>query len=252
VPASLAQFVDVKTGWPWDETTLTEDARLIIGQFGMMNEVKNKTRAAPIYLLEAVPEDDSFLRTYTSFWNQRRRWTLGGYDEFFYILHSPPWLRHSRYSHSSATWEAHLQTSAKEQITSRMRQFHRLILWVWDHFVWGIGGLIALTHWWLISVLVGSPGRAIGWLGLLAVLLAPLVFLLVPGRQLYWFIPGGLSVRRMCFLYILSFGGIWLYCLPVVATQLVCVLGLRARIVEWRPTQKPRYQVGTPLDIREI
>ena len=251
VPASLAQFIEAKTGDVWDRRTLTEDARLIIGQFGMMNDVRNKTRAVSIYLLEAVPEDSSFVGTYKSFWNQRRRWTVGGYDEFFYMLRSPGWLRHARFDPSSRKWEV-CQPELRERITSRLRQTRRLALWLWDHFIWGIGGLIVLTHWWLTSVVVGSPSGAIARLGLVALLLAPLVFLLIPGRRLYWFIPGGLSIRRACLLYALSFLAIWLYCAPVVATQLACVFGLRARIIEWRPTQKPRYEVGASLEFREL
>ena len=251
VPATLAEFIANKTGHPWEETTLTEDARLIVGQFGAMNCVRNKTRAVPIYLVEAVPEGDTFFETYKSFWNQRRRWTVGGFDEFVYMLHWPTWLRHTRFDPISRSWEQYCP-DLQEQFMSRLRQAHRLWLWVWDHFIWGIGGLIALTHWWLASVMVGYPGRPIAWAGLIALLTAPLIFLLVPGRKLYWFIPGGLSHLQMVGLYFLSFGAIWLYCLPVVATQFACIFGFRAKIIEWRPTQKPRYQAGTPFEIEDL
>jgi cellulose synthase/poly-beta-1,6-N-acetylglucosamine synthase-like glycosyltransferase len=250
VPASLAQFIEAKTGHAWDEGTLTEDARLIIGQFGMMNEVRNKTTAVPVYLLEAVPEGNSFLGTYKSFWNQRRRWTVGGYDEFFYMLRSPGWLRHARFNPCSRKWEV-CQPELRERITARFRQTHRLALWLWDHFIWGIGGLVVLTHWWLASLMVGVPSKPVAWLGMLALLFSPLVFLAIPGRCLYWFIPGGLSIRQACLLYVVSFVAIWLYCAPVVATQLACVIGFRTKIVAWKPTAKPRYQFGLPLKVRD-
>ena len=250
VSATLAQFIEQNMGQVWDESTLTEDARLIIGQFGMMDGVRNKTRAVPIHLVEAVPEDQTFSGMYKSFWNQRRRWTVGGYDEFFYMAGSPGSLRHTRFNPFSSRWENY-QPNMRERVMSRVRQLHRLALWLWDHFIWGIGGLIVMTHWWLACVIVGSPSRAVAMLGLVALLLAPLVFLLIPGRQLIWFIPGGLSVAEMLRLYVLSFVAIWLYCLPVVATQFACILGFRGKIKEWRPTQKPRYQVGTPQEFTE-
>ena len=231
VPATLAQFIEQNTGQAWDESTLTEDARLIIGQFGMMDGARNKTRAVPIHLVEAVPEDHTFSGTYQSFWNQRRRWTVGGYDEFFYMAASPSWLRHTRFSSSSGRWENY-RPDMQERLKSRVRQLHRLALWLWDHFIWGIGGLIVLTHWWLASVTVGGPSKPIAMLGLIALLLAPLVFLLIPGRQLYRFIPGGLSLAEMLGLYVLSFVAVWLYCLPVVATQFACILGFRTKIRE--------------------
>ncbi len=55
VPATLTEIVERIAGRPWDESTLTEDARLIIGQFGLMNGARNKTGMVPVYLLEAVP-----------------------------------------------------------------------------------------------------------------------------------------------------------------------------------------------------
>ncbi|HEX8072434.1 MAG TPA: glycosyltransferase [Pyrinomonadaceae bacterium] len=248
VPATLSQFIEAQTGFAWDETTLTEDARLIIGQFGMMNGVRNKTRMVPVFLLEAVPAGESFRRTYQSFWNQRRRWSVGGFDELFYLLRCPRWLRHTRFNPVTHRWEQYAPATA-ERVKTRLRQLHRAGLWLWDHFIWGIGGFIVLTHWWLISVAVRGPGGTIRAAGLATLLLSPLLFVAVSGRQLAWFIPGGLSARRMCLLYLQSFLAIWLYCLPAVATQLACIFGFRSRIVEWKPTQKPRYQLGKHINI---
>jgi cellulose synthase/poly-beta-1,6-N-acetylglucosamine synthase-like glycosyltransferase len=250
VPATLSAFIERQTGHPWDESTLTEDARLIIGQFGMMNDVRNKSKMVPVGLLEAVPEDKSFLRTYKSFWNQRRRWSAGGYDETFYMLSCPAWLRHSRFNPSSRRWEVYLP-GMMDRIQSRIRQAHRLWLWLWDHFIWGIGGFIVLTHWWLISVVIGSPGTLISLIGFATLLLLPLVFLVTSGRQLSWFIPGGLSKSRMCLLYFQTFYAIWLFSIPVVVIQIACMLGFRGRIVDWKPTQKPHYQIEAVLDLEE-
>jgi len=250
VPATLVRFIEEKTGGPWDESTLTEDARLIIGQFGMMNGVSNKTKMAPVFLIEAVPGEESFWSTYKAFWNQRRRWTTGGYDEFFYMLSSPHWLRHTRFNSFSARWEVY-RPDTWSRLEFRFRQFHRLYLWVWDHFIWGIGGFIALTHWLFISMVIAAPSATIRWIGLTALLLIPLVFLFTSARQLSWFIPGGLSIRRMCLLYFQSFVAIWIYCLPVVVTQFICIFGLRSKFIEWKPTKKPRYQFGTAIELEE-
>lgn len=250
VPATIAQFIEAQTGFAWDETTLTEDARLIIGQFGMMNGIRNKTRMVPVFLLEAVPANESFRQTYKSFWNQRRRWSVGGFDEFFYLLRSPRWLRHTRFNSSTKRWE-HYSPNVLDRLKIRLRQIHRAGLWLWDHFIWGIGGFIVLTHWWLISIAVSAPSASIRAAGLATLLLSPLLFIVISGRRLSWFIPGGLTARLMCLLYLQSFLAIWLYCLPAVATQIACLLGFRSRIVEWKPTQKPRYQLGKHFNIAE-
>ena len=250
VPATLACFIEEKTGNAWDESTLTEDARLIIGQFGMMNGASNKTKMAPVFLLEAVPGEGSFWNTYNSFWNQRRRWTTGGYDEFFYMLSSPHWLRHTRFNPFSKRWEVY-KPDLQTRVRSRLRQFHRLLLWMWDHFLWGIGGFIVLTHWWLISAAISAPSTTILWIGVIALLLTPLVFLLMPGRQLSWFIPGGLSAYRMCLLYFQSFAAIWIYSLPVVVTQFACIFGFRSKFVDWKPTQKPQYQLRSSAGLEK-
>lgn len=250
VPATLSQYIETQTGFAWDEGTLTEDARLIIGQFGMMNGVRNKTRMAPVFLLEAVPAAEGFFQTYRSFWNQRRRWSAGGFDEFFYLLSAPSWLLHTQFNSSTKRWEQYSPKLA-DRIKIRLRQLHRSGLWLWDHFIWGIGGFIVLTHWWLISITIGAPSGWIRGAGFLALLLTPLLFIAISGRQLSWFVPGGLSLRRKCLLYLQSYVAIWLYCLPAVATQLICLLGFRSKIVEWKPTQKPQYQLGSPVKVGE-
>jgi cellulose synthase/poly-beta-1,6-N-acetylglucosamine synthase-like glycosyltransferase len=199
---------------------------------------------APVFLLEAVPANKTFWQTYQSFWNQRRRWSAGGFDEFFYMLRCPRWVRHSRFNQFTRRWEVYAPPFV-ERIKIRARQFHRTGLWLWDHFIWGIGGFIVLTHWWLFSLAIGAPSNTVRVAGLLALLLTPLLFIVVSGHQLSWFAPGGLSRRRKCLLYLQSYLAIWLYSLPAVATQCICILGFRSQIVEWKPTQKPQYQLGT-------
>jgi cellulose synthase/poly-beta-1,6-N-acetylglucosamine synthase-like glycosyltransferase len=251
VPASVTTYIAEHIGGPWTETTLTEDARLIVGQFGMMNGVRNKTRMAPTYLLEAVPADAKFWSTYQSFWNQRRRWTTGGYDEFFYMLGAPARLRHTRFDPQAKRWRAHVP-SCMDRLATGLRQLHRTALWVWDHFWWGIGGGIVLTHWWLISAAIAAPSAPIAVMGFMVLLLAPLLFLLTSGRHLAAFIPGGLSFRTAALLYLCSFCAIWLYCLPVIATQIACLFGFRSKLLEWKPTHKPRYQLDAVARIEEV
>lgn len=250
VPATLLDFLAANVGGPWDITTLTEDARLIIGQYGMMNGVSNKTKMAPVYLLEAVPGEEGFWGTYKTFWNQRRRWTVGGYDEFYYMLRSPRWLLHSIFNFSAPGWEVS-KPGVWQRLRIRIRQLHRIYLWLWDHFMWGIGGFVVLTHWLFISMLVVSPSAAIRWIGFAALITAPLIFISTSGRELSCFIPGGISKRRMCLLYLQSFFATWIYCLPVVVTQIACIFGLRGRIIEWKPTRKPRYQFNIDSKLEE-
>jgi cellulose synthase/poly-beta-1,6-N-acetylglucosamine synthase-like glycosyltransferase len=241
VPATLAEFVARLTGKPWDESTLTEDARLIIGQFGLMNGARNRTGMVPVYLLEAVPAQLRLYETYKSFWNQRRRWATGGYDEFHNLLVAPSALLFSRFDPGAGRWDS-FAPGSRERAAARIRQAGRLLRWTLDHFWWGLGGFIILTHWWLISSAVAAPGPLVARAGLCALLLTPLVCLVTAASQLAWFIPGGLSVRRLCLLYLQSFVAIWLYGMPVVVTQLACLLGFRGRYTDWKSTQKPRYQ----------
>jgi cellulose synthase/poly-beta-1,6-N-acetylglucosamine synthase-like glycosyltransferase len=245
IPSALAKYISYHEGKPWSEATLTEDARLIVGQFGMMHGASNMTKLAPVVLLEAVPSEINFQATYKSFWNQRRRWTLGGYDEFFYILASHGWLLNSFYNQENNQWEKYIP-GAWEKLRIRVKQYTRLSLWLWDHFIWGIGGFIALTHWWLISLFIIEPGKVISLLGLVLVLLTPLLILYTSTKKVLPYVPGGVSVRDKIILYFISFFVIWLYCLPVVATQVACLFGFRPVFVDWKPTKKPLYAAINP------
>lgn len=241
IPTPLLEFIKTVEGQPWDTKTLTEDARIIIGQFGTMNRAKNKTQMIPIHLLEAVPNQSTFWETYKSFWNQRRRWTTGGYDESHYLLVRANSLLYTHYDKNTAKWVYDKQNHLLEW-QPQLRQAWRLLQWLWDHFLWGIGGFIVLTHWSLISIVITKPSSLISWMGLGALILTPLLLLLIPTRELKWYIPGRLSKKRMLLLYAQCFVAIWLYALPVVCTQLCCILGLRKGFSEWKPTSKPRYQ----------
>jgi cellulose synthase/poly-beta-1,6-N-acetylglucosamine synthase-like glycosyltransferase len=248
IPAPLLEFIMTVEGKPWDTSTLTEDARIIIGQFGTMNRALNKTQMIPVYLLEAVPNQSTFWGTYKSFWNQRRRWTTGGYDEFYYLLFRSNSFLHTHYDRDTAKWISEKQNDLFEWLP-KLRQTWRLLQWLWDHFLWGIGGFIILTHWTLVSILITKPSPLICWAGLGSLILTPLLFLLIPLREIKWYIPDNVSKRRMLLLYVQCFVGIWLYALPVVCTQLCCILGFRKGFSEWKPTSKPRYS-GT-LKIKE-
>ncbi|MFC1661604.1 hypothetical protein ACFL3S_09160 [Gemmatimonadota bacterium] len=244
IPTSLAEYLDRQQDGPWTDTTLTEDARIIIGQFGMMNHGRNLTRMVPAYLLEAVPASGSFLETYRSFWNQRRRWTTGGYDEAVYLWGLPDWVLFSRFEADTGTWVQECP-AAWPRVQARGRQFRRWAVWVWDHFWWGVGGGIILTHWWMVSLMVAAPNRTIAALGLAALLLTPLLYLVLLTRYVTLFTPGGMSVYTRVVLYGLCFIAIWLYVLPVVVIQIFCLVGQRSEMLDWRPTQKPRFQLGT-------
>lgn len=245
VPASLATYIAKRVGAPWAETTITEDARLIIGQFGLTHGARAMTTMAPVYLLEAVPAGGRLSSTYRSYWNQRRRWTIGGYDEFFYMLRAPDWVKYARFDSVRKCWVEWTPKSL-ERMATRLRQYYRAARWGWDHFWWGLGSALILMHWSLVSLTIAEPSRAVFLVGLSGLVLLPLVFLLLVGRRLSQFIPGGLSRRSQVVLYFLAFPAIWLYVLPVVWTQLACVFRRRTAELDWRPTQKPRFDVLIP------
>ena len=142
VPAVLMQYLEDLNGKPWDETTLTEDARLIVGQYGMMDGVTNRTQPVPSYLVEAVPEDGSFVGTYRRFWDQRSRWATGGYDETFYMWQASDRLVTAVYDKDSRQWTSAGRLSTEQVRLARMRRGIRIVSWIWDHFVWGTGGFL--------------------------------------------------------------------------------------------------------------
>ncbi len=240
IPATLAGWIANHAGSPWDASSLTEDARMIVGQFGMMNAVRSRTGFVPAYLLEAVPAEDTFMETYRAYWKQRRRWTTGGFDESFYMALSPGWVTASWYDGEIGSWT--LRTANRsEHLLMSLRRLNRLGLWLWDHFLWGLGGFFVLTHWWIVSSSIATPSAALTIAGLVLLAVSPLLVLAISVRELVWFVPGGISRRKKILLYGLSFVAIWAYVLPVVFTQVACCLGLRSKILEWNPTRKPKY-----------
>ena len=239
VPATLASWIAENVGTPWDASSLTEDARMIVSQFGMTDGVRTKTGFVPTYLLEAVPAEDGFLETYKAYWKQRRRWTTGGFDEAFYMARAPRWVISSRY-HEAHGWTTR-DLSTSRRLVLLFRRIWRIGVWLWDHFLWGLGGFFIFTHWWVVSCTIASPGATLSIAGLVLLFISPLVVLAVPARELVWFVPGGIGIRKKVLLYILCFVAIWIYVLPIVVTQVACCLGLRTKILEWNPTRKPRY-----------
>ena len=247
VAAPLAMYIAEHQGTPWSETTITEDARLIIGQFGLAGGARYMTAMAPVYLLEAVPAARGFRRTYRSYWNQRRRWTIGGYNEFLYMLAVPDWVIRARLDRSEGRWRQ-TRTSRADRWFGTLRRIQRTAWWAWDHFWWGLGSMVILTHWSLVSLSIAEPSRPVFILGLSALLLLPIVFLLLVGRPLIRFIPGGLSFRTHVMLYFVAFPAMWLYAAPVACTQLICMFATRSGELDWRPTQKPQYETYVPTD----
>ena len=140
VPAPVARYIAAHQEAPWTETTLTEDARMIVGQFGMMNGARNTTRMAPCHLLEAVAAGDRFRETDESFWNQRRggRWAV----MTSWVHAACPGLGlHARFD-DRGDERAWTRPKAAERIASRLRRASRIAVWTFDHFWWGIGGAI--------------------------------------------------------------------------------------------------------------
>jgi cellulose synthase/poly-beta-1,6-N-acetylglucosamine synthase-like glycosyltransferase len=238
VPAPLMTWIANHAGQPWDSTTLTEDARLIIGQFGLMEGARTTTGFVPAYLLEAVPSEPTLGETYRAYWRQRRRWTSGGFDELLYMARPPSWLAASHYDGSTGEWN--LRPGA-EGAVAWLRRSKRLLSWAWDHFLWGIGGMAILTHWWAVSIGIAAPGLTFTAIGLCFLLAMPVALLSSSWRSLRWFIPGGLSRRRALVLLIVAFPAIWAYVLPVAVTQAACCARRRSGLSVWEPTRKPSY-----------
>lgn len=238
IPATLIAYIEATEGTPWDESTITEDARLIIGQFGAMNLGSNKTCLVPVYLLEAVPDRAHFGPTYKSFWQQRQRWTKGGIDELGYMLGRSRAFSYSRFDPASRRWQS-FAPSQRERLSSAVQRVRRVSHWIGDHLMWGVGGIVFLSHWWIFALLLGEPPVELRLLSLALLLATPQVFLLGPGRAVSYFVPGGIGRKRKMLLYLQSFTLIWIYCLPVAATQLACALGFGARLMDWKTTGKP-------------
>ncbi len=238
MPATLLEFIEENAGCPWDESTITEDARLIIGQFGLINGARLTTKMVPVYLLEAVPQGETFIETYRSFWRQRQRWAKGSFDEVLYMLRPPKWVQGAHFDRSSNEWGVRC-FGPRHALPMRFARMCRIVSWIWDHFLWGIGGFVVLTHWWLVSLFFGSPNVTLGAAGLALLLAMPLLIVLAGAAQLACFMPGGLSFRRLAVLYLQSYVAIWIYCLPVVFTQMACLFGFGSRLGTWVSTKKP-------------
>ena len=56
IPAPLLEFLRRTRGSPWDGSTITEDARLVISDYGLLDGATRRTKFVPVHLLEAVPE----------------------------------------------------------------------------------------------------------------------------------------------------------------------------------------------------
>ena len=98
IPTMLLEYLRQTKGAPWEARTITEDARLVITDFGLMDGVSRKTKFVPIHMVEAVPEAQSLWQVFKQYWVQRMRWASGGPDEVLEILRA---FRDDR-----STWKA--------------------------------------------------------------------------------------------------------------------------------------------------
>ncbi len=245
IPVKLCQYLKEQYGQPWDTSVITEDARLIIGQYSLLGGFRMKTKAVPCALIEAVPTGSNSWHTYKSFWKQRVRWATGGYDEFIRLVTAKPGeifvdsISYQPYSPSSleiagATWRRLIFTTS----------------WVIDHAWWGIG-IFSAPFLWLIGSFCAPPPLWISAVGLLT-------NLMVPAYLLWWCFPafleyGGTNSKKDFWkFYFLSFLMGTVYTLPVVFTQLVCVVGGRRFFRNWNPnTPKPSAQQVSHLHFND-
>lgn len=237
IPLKLCHYLTSRYGEPWDARVITEDARLLIGRYSLLDGARMKTKAVPCPLIEAVPFGNNLLETYRSFWNQRVRWATGGYDEFLSLATAKPdqiFVTSSSYMPYSPT--------VGEAIAAMVRRLRLTVSWTLDHAWWGTSTLLS-PLFWMVGTYVATPPRWVSMAGLAAVFIALGYLLGVCFTEFQAFTGRKSGPGEFFLLSLLSFPLAFFYTLPVLVTQLTCLLGGRKRYQGWNPaTIKPGWE----------
>lgn len=239
IPAMLLDHLAQRKGAPWETGTVTEDARMIITDYGLMDCATRKTKFIPVYLLEAVPQGTGLFDTYRNYWIQRTRWASGGPDEVVELV-KEYWgtrLYDRLESKTRDPWP--LRRSATERIRARYRHTRLLVSWIGDHLWWGIGLGLAPVVWVLFNFFLITP-RFFAVFGLLLFLGVPAFVIFRTFRKCQDFIPGGLRPAALFQLFSGSILLAWFLSFPIIYTQILFLLGRRKQFRKWTSTIKPQ------------
>jgi cellulose synthase/poly-beta-1,6-N-acetylglucosamine synthase-like glycosyltransferase len=239
IPVNLLEFLRQRKGTPWDGSTITEDARLVISDYGLLDGATRKTRFVPIHLLEAVPEGPGFLAILRQYWGQRTRWASGGPEEVAALLQA--FRSDSIYVQSRGRGGySRMHPSFAQRLLARARHLRLLLSWIHDHLWWGPGYALAPVVWFAFAFFFITPS-GLGYLGLALLLSLPAWTIFSAFRRFAWFVPGGLSRQDLVLLYCSALVFAWCHTWPVVYTHILYTLGKRERFKVWTPTAKPRF-----------
>jgi cellulose synthase/poly-beta-1,6-N-acetylglucosamine synthase-like glycosyltransferase len=238
VPLRLIRYLDRTKGTPWEAKTITEDARMVITDYGLMDGASRKTKFVPTYLLEAVPQGSGILATYRQYWAQRMRWASGGPDEIIQLVRS--YATDRIYDGLDPRCTEECAKSLARRIAARLRQTKLLVGWTSDHLWWGWGFGLAPVVWISFSFFYVTP-PFFTLFGLVLFLGVPALVVFRTFRRFATVIPGPLAYSSIVKMYV---GGLllgWFLTLPIIYTHLLYVLHRHDRFRTWTTTAKPRF-----------
>jgi cellulose synthase/poly-beta-1,6-N-acetylglucosamine synthase-like glycosyltransferase len=237
IPATLLEYLRRTKGAPWETKTITEDARLVITDYGLLDGASRKTKFVPIHMLEAVPEARSLWQVFKQYWAQRMRWASGGPDEIIEMLRAFPG---ERVYAGIDTPSALRRPTKREKVQARYKQLKLLMGWAADHAWWGAGyGLAPII--WLVFAFLNITPPVLRTVGLCLLLGTPALVIFGLFRRFSGFVPGGLRFLDLCRLYLGTVVFAWLHTWPIMYTQFLYLIGQRKRFRTWTTTAKPRF-----------
>lgn len=239
IPANLLEFLREKRGVPWDSRTITEDARLVISDYGLLDGATRKTRFVPVWLLEAVPEGRGFWAILRQYWTQRMRWASGGPEEVFALLKAFRTDSVFVRTRPAGGYER-VRPGWAGRMAARLRQLRLTILWIHDHLWWGPGYALAPLLWLAFAFFFITP-PALNLIGLVILVGLPAWTIFGVFRRFSPFVPGGLNWQDLVLLYSSAILLAWCHTWPVVYTHLLYAAGRRRHFKTWTTTAKPRF-----------
>lgn len=240
IPATFIKYLEQIKGVPWNINTITEDARMIITDYGLLNGATSKTKFVPIYLLEAVPEARNIIQTYKNYFVQRMRWASGGPSEIIELVKS--FYEDILYS-SSNDGNGIFRSYSPDLITkikTSYRQIRLLMFWIADHLWWGFGFGLAPIIWLLFSFYFFTP-PFLKLFGLMLFVGTPTLVIFRVFKKFSCFVPGGLDYLALSKLYFVTIFMAWFQTLPIMYTQLLFLFRKKSKFQEWTTTVKPKF-----------
>ena len=240
IPAPLLEHLRRTRGSPWDGTTITEDARLVISDYGLLDGATQRTKFVPVHLLEAVPEGPTVLGVFKQYWAQRMRWASGGPDEIRQLLRA---FRTDHLYVNTRSPDGRFQLRRRgrwERMLARSRHLWMLLRWTGDHFWWGPGYGLAPLVWLTFDFFYPTP-RLFRIIGCSMLFGLPAWTLFGVFRRFAPFVPGGLQWQDLIRLYLTALLLALFLPWPVMHTHILYLLGRTSRFKGWAATPKPQY-----------